>query len=249
MTGDFVSLRMLLVGGTPSDQNVWRKGATLASVPIEFDVADAGPAACQILGKGSVDICIIDSTLAPGEMTTVLQAARALTPSPFVVVSGPGRKARLEGSDGALLKPADYGAAHKLVEICIRMKIPTRVLIVDDSSTIRSIVRKILSASRFAMQCHEAEEGAGALDQLRKGSFGMVFLDYNMPGLNGIETLSEIKRKTPNVAVVMMSSQLDESLTARARGAGALAFLKKPFFPADIDTVLANYYGVSPPPT
>ena len=238
MSGDLISLRMLLVAASPSDQMVWRKGAALASVPIEFDVADTGPAACKALGKGGVDICIIDSRLAAGEMTTVLQAARAIVPSPFVVVSGPGRKARLEGSDGALLKPTSEEDARKLVEICTKMKVPTRVLIVDDSSTIRSIVRKILSASRFAMQCHEAEEGAGALNQLRKGNFGMVFLDYNMPGLNGVETLSEIKRATPNVAVVMMTSKLDDALAARARAAGALAFLKKPFFPADIDAVL-----------
>jgi CheY-like chemotaxis protein len=248
MTGDLLSLRMLLVGAPSSDQTVWRKGAALASVPIEFDVADAGPAACKTLGKGGVDICIIDSRLAAGEMTEVLQAARALVPSPFVVLSGPDRKARLEGSDGALLKPSGEEDARKLVEICIRMKVPTRVLIVDDSSTIRSIVRKILSASRFAMQCHEAEEGAAALERLSNGNFGMVFLDYNMPGLNGVETLSEIKRKTPNVAVVMMTSKFDDRLAARARAAGALAFLKKPFFPSDIDTVLAHYYGVSPPP-
>ena len=76
------------------------------------------------------------------------------------------------------------------------MKIPTRVLIVDDSKTIRSIVRKILLASRFALDVQEAEEGIAALNQLRAGNFGMVFLDYNMPGLNGVETLSEIKRES-----------------------------------------------------
>ena len=74
-----------------------------------------------------------------------------------------------------------------------------------------------------------------ALDQLRTGKFGMVFLDYNMPGLNGFETLAEIKRDNPNVAVVMMTSALDNAVADRAQAAGALAFLKKPFYPADID--------------
>jgi CheY-like chemotaxis protein len=122
--------------------------------------------------------------------------------------------------------------------------LPTRVLIVDDSGTMRSIVRKILSASRFALDIHEAAEGIAALNQLRVGNFGMVFLDYNMPGLNGFETLAEIKRETPKVAVVMMTSTLDNAIADRAHAAGALAFLKKPFYPADIDRVLERYYGL-----
>ena len=73
----------------------------------------------------------------------------------------------------------------------------------------------------------------------------MVFLDYNMPGLNGVETLSEIKRQNPDVAVVMMTShgRTKPSPTARSRLA-RVAFLKKPFYPADIDTVLKRYYGL-----
>ena len=71
-----------------------------------------------------------------------------------------------------------------------------------------------------------------------------MFLDYNMPGFNGFETLSEIKRDTPHVAVVMMTSTLDDGIAERAQAAGALAFLKKPFYPADIDAVLERYYGL-----
>ena len=121
------------------------------------------------------------------------------------------------------------------------------MLIVDDSGTVRSIVRKILSASRFAMDCHEAEEGIAALNHLRNGKFGIVFLDYNMPGLNGVETLSVIKRESPHVAVVMMTSQTNNAIADRARAAGALALLKKPFYPADIDSVLTRYYGLNVP--
>ena len=126
----------------------------------------------------------------------------------------------------------------------MRAKFPTRVLIVDDSGTMRSIVRKILSASRFALDMQEAAEGFGALEQLRSGKFGLVFLDYNMPGFNGLETLSEIKRESPTVAGVMMTSTLDNAIADRAHAAGALAFLKKPFYPADIDRLLERYYGL-----
>ena len=126
----------------------------------------------------------------------------------------------------------------------MRAKIPTRVLIVDDSSTMRSIVRKILSASRFALNVQEASEGAAALEQLGSGRFDLVFLDYNMPGLNGIETLSQIKRTTPNISVVIMTSMVNDAVISGAQAAGALAFLKKPFYPADIDTVLERHFGL-----
>ena len=147
--------------------------------------------------------------------------------------------------DGVLAKPANADDARKLVELCARTKIPTRVLIVDDSGTMRSIVRKILSASRFALDVHEASEGIAALEQIGSGNFGLVFLDYNMPGLNGFETLSEIKRTS--AACGGGDDDLDRSTTRSptARTAsGALAFLKKPFFPADIDAVLERHYGL-----
>ena len=97
------------------------------------------------------------------------------------------------------------------------------------------------------MDIHEAAEGIAALNQVRSGNFGMVFLDYYMPGLNGFETLSEIKRESPNVAVVMMTSTVDNAIADRAHAAGALAFLKKPFYLAVIDTVLERYYGLHVP--
>jgi CheY-like chemotaxis protein len=119
--------------------------------------------------------------------------------------------------------------------------------VVDDSATIRGIVRKILSASKFPLQIFESDEGIKALQQLRTESFDIIFLDYNMPGFNGFETLAELKREHPKLAVVMMTSTDNEIFTDRARQAGAGAFLKKPFFSADIDVVLYRFYQLDPP--
>jgi CheY-like chemotaxis protein len=151
------------------------------------------------------------------------------------------------GAEGAVPKPANIDAASDLVERCIKLKLAIRVLIVDDSGTMRSIVRKILSNSRYKIDVSEVEEGIGAIKRIRDGSFDLIFLDYNMPGLNGIETLSEIKRENPRLAVVMITSTVDAALAERARAAGALAFLKKPFYPADIDAVLKRFYGLRVP--
>ncbi len=243
MSGDLVSLRMLVVTAMPSDQELWRQGAAMAAVPTEFSAHDAA-SAIATLAKGGTDICVVDDMLAAAEMTAVINAARASRPAPLVFVSAPIGRVRPDGTDGMLARPTNKDEAHKLADICVRAKMPTRVLIVDDSSTMRGIVRKILSASRFPLDLYEAAEGIAALAQMRAGNFGMVFLDYNMPGLNGLETLSKIRRENPNVAVVMMTSTVDNAIADRAHASGALAFLKKPFYPADIDSVLERYYGL-----
>lgn len=244
--GELVSLRMLMIGASDPDCALWGQGAALASVPVYFSAMDA-PLAPRALAKGDVDICVLDGDMPDTHKTIVVAAARAVKPTPLVFVSAAHRSARIDGVDGMLTKPNSLEDARKLAEICIRTKIPTRVLIVDDSGTMRSIVRKILAASRFPLDVREAAEGIDALNQLRVGTFGLVFLDYNMPGLNGFETLSEIQRENPGVAVVMMTSMVDNAIVGRAHAAGALAFLKKPFFPSHIDTVLERYYGLHIP--
>src|ERR1019366_3640311 len=95
------------------------------------------------------------------------------------------------------------------------------------------------------LDIHEAAESTAALDQLRNGSLGMVFLDYNMPRLNGADILLGIKRESPDVAIVMMSSALNRGAAGRLHLSGALGFLKKPFYPADVDAVLERYFGLN----
>jgi CheY-like chemotaxis protein len=246
MGGDLVSLRVLVVTAVPSQQQLWQKGVAMAAVPIDFAAADAA-AATAMLAKEGADICIVDDALPDAEKAAAIAAARAGRAMTPVFISMPRGAKRPDDIDGVLAKPADSEAARKLVEVCARAKIPTRVLIVDDSSTMRSIVRKILAASRFAFDVHEAVEGIAALQQLGSGNFGLIFLDYNMPGFNGIETLSEIKRVAPKVSVVMMTTTVDNAIVERAQSAGALAFLKKPFYPADIDAVLERHYGLHMP--
>lgn len=254
MSGDLVSFRMVYVAAKQPgqklwkpDHELWRQGAALASVPIEFSAHDA-TAAAAALSKGGIDICVMDASLPQEERAVVMKAASEASPPPFTIEAAAAGTSRADGADAALAQPVNAAAARKLVDACVRAKIPNRVLIVDDSSTMRGIVRKILTASRFALDVHEVSEGQAAISQLRTGNFGMVFLDYNMPGLNGFETMAMIKRDHPAMAVVMITSALDEAVEERARTAGATAFLKKPFYPSDIDDILARYYGMPAPP-
>ena len=197
MSGDLVSIRLVCVAAAQPLVDLWQQGAAMASVPVEFSAALGVSAAVAMLGPGGIDICIIDSDMPPAERARVIAAARKAALPPFIVVCAPRVDEPIDGADRVLPRPRRADDARRLVEICLRVKVPTSVLVVDDSITMRSIVRKILVASSFALDIHEAGEGVAALVRLRNGRFGVVFLDYNMPGFNGIETLAEIKRSNP----------------------------------------------------
>jgi len=245
MIDKLLSLRLLVVSGSAADKDLWREAVKLASLPVELceavDVAEAG----TLLRGRTVDIVFVDSAL-PGA-SYAASMARALLPPPLVLSVVPAGEKVCDGLDvsgGTVGGATDVEHAHRLVECCLRARLPTRVMIVDDSGVMRQIVRKILNASQFRLDISDAKEGTDALARIKGGAVDMVFLDYNMPGLNGLETLSEIKRETPSVAVVMMSSTPDPVVVARAGDVGAAGFLKKPFFPKDVDEVLERHYGL-----
>jgi CheY-like chemotaxis protein len=244
MSVELISLRILIIFRSSAERDLLRHGADLASVPAEVVEADSAAAAEQWLAQGLIDLVLLDAGLPAAEKAGICKAARVATQRPFVIAVGnENGGGEVDASVG---KPTTADEAHSLVNRCIRTRVPAQVLVVDDSATMRSIVRKILSASKFPVQIEEADEGTKALQRLRDGNFDIVFLDYNMPGLNGFETLSELRREHPDVAVVIMTSTDNQAFADRARQAGA-AFLKKPFFPADIDAVLYRFYKLDAP--
>ena len=201
MTGDLVSLRVLIVSGVMHDRDILRQGAGAVSVPIDILEAGTAKAAGGLVAGGDIDIVFIDSRIAAADRAALLTAIRSTKPPPFVFLfaADKGEAGALASDakvDGVVAKPTTREEAKVLLERCGLLRLPRRVLLVDDSATMRSIVRKILTASRFRLEVSEAEEGVDALKQVRGGKFDLVILDYNMPGLNGIETLSEIKRES-----------------------------------------------------
>jgi CheY-like chemotaxis protein len=243
MTDDIFSLRAVVVSGSADDQDLFRQAAAPLSVPIETVAASDTVGACNEVDAGA-DLVFIDGALASEQISPVIAAARAIKNPPFtMLLTAPGTAVGSFETDGVAAKPADIEQARQLIEQSVRIRLPSRVLLVDDSPTMRSIVRKILGATRFPFAVSEAHEGAAALNLVRDGQFDIVFLDYNMPGFDGFETLSEFKRDNRPLNVVMMTSTHDDAVAERARKQGA-GFLKKPFFPADIEAVLCGFYGL-----
>lgn len=105
------------------------------------------------------------------------------------------------------------------------------VLVVDDSPTIRRMVKVALAdvASTFV----EAASGLEAIEQLTLTSVQLVVLDLNMPDMHGLEVLKFVRRhpKFRNLPVMVLTTRGDESSRDLAMQAGATAYLTKPFSP------------------
>jgi DNA-binding NtrC family response regulator len=244
MTDELVTLRAILLSASQNDHDMFRQAASTARVPIEIVECKSVAGACRALADGA-DLVFVDGAIANVATTQVVAAVRARAKPPFLVLlAAPDLAVEPLTTDAVAAKPMRLEQARRLVERSMRVRIPSRVLVVDDSSTMRSIVRKILGATRFPFDVSEAAEGSAALKLAAEREFDIVFLDYYMPGLDGLETLAEFKREKRRMTVVVMSSAHDAALVERVRLQGA-AFLKKPFFPADIEAVLTRHYGLT----
>jgi two-component system chemotaxis response regulator CheY len=103
-----------------------------------------------------------------------------------------------------------------------------KVLVVDDSETIRQHVAEALTNVGF--QVFEASDGMAGLERVSQHDFAMIILDVNMPLLNGLEMLERLKQdgKTARIPVLMLTTEAQRSMVERARLAGAKAWLIKP---------------------
>src|SRR5437667_5993620 len=121
-------------------------------------------------------------------------------------------------------RPAAYGIVMKKV----------RALIVDDSSVMRKIVERSLRQAGIDLsEVLEAANGAEALGALNQGAVDLILCDINMPVMDGIEFLKQLKAVdgAKSVPVVMITTEGNEAHVVQALSAGARGYIRKPFTP------------------
>ncbi len=118
-----------------------------------------------------------------------------------------------------------------------------RFLCVDDSATLRKIVS--MSLGELGHTVVEAENGKAALDILASEKPDCIVLDINMPVMGGIEFL-EAKGKNAvwkAIPVIVLTTQDEEPLRAKAMGLGAKGFLAKPFNKEQLTAAIRQFAG------
>ena len=102
-----------------------------------------------------------------------------------------------------------------------------RILIVDDDSSVRDLLMEGLADG--SCTCAAAADGTAALAALDRDGFDLVITDVDMPGMDGLELLTEVRRIAPETEVIMLTGVVDVEVAIRAMRAGACDYLTKPF--------------------
>ena len=101
-----------------------------------------------------------------------------------------------------------------------------RILVIDDEPELLEVLSEHFKG-RYEIDT--ARSGAAALECFAGQRPDVVFLDVNMPGLNGIEVLQRLRRSDPGVPVIMVTANEDIAITEAFLKAGAFAYVPKPF--------------------
>jgi two-component system, chemotaxis family, chemotaxis protein CheY len=119
----------------------------------------------------------------------------------------------------------------------------TKFLVVDDFSTMRRIVRNLLKELGYS-NVDEAEDGALALQKLRSEKFDFVVSDWNMPNMDGLEMLKQIRADASlsSLPVLMVTAEAKKENIIAAAQAGANGYVVKPFTAATLDEKLSKIF-------
>ena len=118
-----------------------------------------------------------------------------------------------------------------------------KILTVDDSASIRLTTRVTLANAGYTVE--EAVDGLDGLNKLKAGEYDLVVTDLNMPNMDGLTMIREL-RKLPahtGVPVIFLTTESDGELKAQAKAAGATGWLTKPFDPESLVKIARKVLG------
>ena len=121
-----------------------------------------------------------------------------------------------------------------------------RILVVDDQSSVRELLRAVLEADGHEVET--ASSGEDAVARLKGGFHDLVIMDIRMPGLDGVAALSRMKDLSPQTGVVMMTAYASVETAVEAMKLGALDYITKPIDIDEVRTVVARFIEASAPP-
>ncbi|GHB62288.1 response regulator [Psychrosphaera saromensis] len=118
-----------------------------------------------------------------------------------------------------------------------------KILVVDDFSTMRRIIKNLLRDLGFT-NVQEADDGSTALPMLQNGHFDFVVTDWNMPGMQGIDLLREIRKddNLKHMPVMMVTAEAKKEQIVAAAQAGVNGYIVKPFTAATLKGKLEKIF-------
>ena len=213
-------------------------------LPLRLSTTDNGRDCLTLLNGGNVDIAFIDIHMPVLSGGAALGVARRQGIGTFItLISGAAspevfKLAQKLNAYEFLVKPFAIDDVLGILNNYTRIAAPMKVLIVDDSSTTRSVVLKVMQQSMFSCETVEAGNAAAAFEHCRRQPFDTVLLDCNMPHVDGLAALRQLRAIQPGLKVIMISAERNADKEREAREAGAHGFLYKPFYAENVDRML-----------
>lgn len=118
------------------------------------------------------------------------------------------------------------------------------VLVADDDPTVRRVTERALEALGYRAAAAESGDEAVRMVVERQGEIALALVDYEMPGLSGPALVEALRRRAPELRIVVMSGFTGEETVERMRAAGADAFLAKPFELEELRRLTAELLGI-----
>jgi CheY-like chemotaxis protein len=123
---------------------------------------------------------------------------------------------------------------------------PLRILLVDDESYMRVFVGRVLSSS-INCTLMEARDGQEAIDLCRSGDPELIMLDINMPHVDGVKALTDIRAFNPHTPIVMLTSISEEAVVEKCVTRGASYFIRKDVgagvLKAELEQMLQQFFA------
>ena len=118
-----------------------------------------------------------------------------------------------------------------------------RILVVDDFSTMRRIIRNLLRELGFT-NVEEADDGSTALPMLQNSHFDFVVTDWNMPGMQGLDLLKAVRAepKLQHIPVLMVTAESKREQIVEAAQAGVNGYVVKPFTAATLQEKIGKIF-------
>jgi CheY-like chemotaxis protein len=246
-------LKVLVADDSRLIHDIFNDIASRSPIPFEVISADDGQQCVDALNRGGIHLAFIDVNMPQMSGMEAVGKARTGGNKTFVtLMSANANQRRMQLALQLkiyefLAKPFTAEQVMRILQTYCRVTLPSSALVVDDSATVRRIIKKVFANSIFNIDVTEAGDGQTALDCCASGAFDVVFLDCNMPGLAGTATLEQLLERDPGVKVIMISGERNETRRRWALDRGAAAFLYKPFNATDIDRELHALFGLRMP--
>ena len=247
MNEDTEKIRVLMVDD--EEEFLAASSRALARRGFHVDVAVTGAAALHMVGEQQFDVMVLDVKMPQiGGIEVFRRIRKTLPDLPVILLTGHGSiddafQTSKEGVAEYLSKPIDMDElAERLREVVRRPRKreetdrergertdyrgPVRVMLIDDEVAFLGPMKRVLERRNMdVMTAGSAEEG---LALLKEKPVDVVVLDVRMPGMDGLEALSHIKKSFPGVDVILLSGHPSVEAAVAGIKLGANEYLKKP---------------------